>query len=61
MVSIIGFRDAQIIVIKMNDRKNNYPNYSFYYKCDENKVLNSMFWADETEKTYYSEFEDIML
>nr|KAJ0189509.1 hypothetical protein LSAT_V11C800440650 [Lactuca sativa] len=38
MGSIIGLRDSQLIVNKMNDWKNNYPNYSFYYKCDENKM-----------------------
>lgn len=58
--NIIAFRDAQIIVNKMMERKDNYPNYSFYYQCDENNVLRSMFWADETDKAYYSEFGDVM-
>lgn len=57
---IIGYKDAQMIVNKMMERKDNYPNYSFYYRCDKNNVLNAMFWADETEKAYYSEFGDVM-
>nr|KAJ0203189.1 hypothetical protein LSAT_V11C500294410 [Lactuca sativa] len=43
MGSIIRFKDAHLIVNKMTDRKNNYPNYSFYYICDENQVLNTMY------------------
>nr|KAJ0203067.1 hypothetical protein LSAT_V11C500275160 [Lactuca sativa] len=30
------------------------------FQCDENNVLNAMFWADETDKADYNEFEDVM-
>ena len=39
----------------MNDRRDHYPNYTFEYKSDDD-VLDSMFWADETQKAYYAEF-----
>ena len=60
MGTIIRFKDAQLIVKNMIDRKSIYLNYYFYYRCDENQVLNAMFWADETSKAYYSEFGDAM-
>ncbi|KAL4559416.1 hypothetical protein LXL04_031554 [Taraxacum kok-saghyz] len=60
MGSIIGSNDAQLIVNKLLDRKENYPNFSYYQRLDENKVLNALFWADETEKAYYNEFGDVM-
>ena len=58
--SLLGSKDAQLLVNKLTDRKENYPNYSFYYRTDDKKVLNALFWADETEKAYYSEFGDVM-
>lgn len=57
---IISYKDAQLIVNKMIERKDHYPNYSFYYKCDENKILKSMFRADDTDKAYYNEFGDVI-
>jgi hypothetical protein len=60
MGSIIGSNDAQLIVNKLLDRKENYPNFSYYHRLDENKVLNALFWADETDKAYYNEFGDVM-
>jgi len=60
MGGMIGFKDAQLIVNKVEFRKDNYPNFSFYRTLDENKVLNALFWVDETEKAYYSEFGDVM-
>ena len=57
---VISFRDAQLVVNLMNDRKNSYPNFSFFYKVDENKVLKSIFWADETDKAFYTEFGEVM-
>ncbi|XP_052626852.1 protein FAR-RED IMPAIRED RESPONSE 1-like [Lactuca sativa] len=43
----------------MNDRQAHYPNYSFEFNCQDD-VLDCMFWADETEKTYYAEFGDVI-
>ncbi|KAL4571455.1 hypothetical protein LXL04_018215 [Taraxacum kok-saghyz] len=60
MGSIIGSNDAQFIVNKLLDRKENYPNASYYHRLDENKVLNTLFWANETDKAYYNEFGDVM-
>jgi hypothetical protein len=56
---VIGYKDAQLIVNKMNERREVYPNYTFEFKLEEN-VLDSMFWADESEKTYYAEFGDVV-
>nr|KAJ0214960.1 hypothetical protein LSAT_V11C300102770 [Lactuca sativa] len=58
--SIIGFRDAQLIVNMMTNRKKNHLNYSFYFRCNENQVLNAMFWADETDKAYYKSGDEII-
>ena len=52
-------KDAQLVVDKMNMRKDELPNYTFEYKCVDN-VLNTMFWADETDKLYYKEFGDVI-
>nr|KAJ0208208.1 hypothetical protein LSAT_V11C500234280 [Lactuca sativa] len=56
---IIGYKDAQVIVNTMNDRRAHYPNYSFEFNCQDD-VLESMFWANEMEKTYYAEFGDVI-
>ncbi|XP_052619601.1 protein FAR1-RELATED SEQUENCE 5-like [Lactuca sativa] len=56
---VIGYKDAQMIVNTMNDRRAHYPNYSFEFNCQED-VLDCMFWADETEKAYYAEFGDVI-
>ncbi|XP_023749555.1 protein FAR1-RELATED SEQUENCE 6-like [Lactuca sativa] len=39
----------------INDRQSHCPNYSFEFNCKDD-LLDSMFWADETEKAYYAEF-----
>ncbi|XP_023771369.2 protein FAR1-RELATED SEQUENCE 5-like [Lactuca sativa] len=54
---VIGYKDAQMIVNTMNDRRAHYPNYSFEFNYQDD-VLDCMFWADEMEKTYYAEFGD---
>ncbi|CAI9274811.1 unnamed protein product [Lactuca saligna] len=57
--NIIGDKDAQLVVDKMNMRKDEFHNYTFEYKCVDS-VLNAMFWADETDKLYYKEFGDVI-
>ncbi|XP_023762721.1 protein FAR-RED IMPAIRED RESPONSE 1-like [Lactuca sativa] len=57
--NIIGNKDVQLVVNKMNERKTYYPDYSFEYKCVDS-VLNAMFWADETDKVFYKEFGDLI-
>ncbi|KAL7608051.1 hypothetical protein Lser_V15G13993 [Lactuca serriola] len=59
MGNIIGDKDAQLVVDKMNMRKDELPNYTFEYKCVDS-VLNAVFWADETDKLYYKEFGDVI-
>ncbi|CAI9294215.1 unnamed protein product [Lactuca saligna] len=59
MGNIIGDKDAQLVVDKMNMRKDELHNYTFEYKCVDS-VLNAMFWADETNKLYYKEFGDVI-
>ncbi|CAI9286694.1 unnamed protein product [Lactuca saligna] len=56
---VIGYKDAQMIVDTMNDRRAHYPNYSFEFNCQDD-VLDCMFWADEMEKAYYAEFGDVI-
>ncbi|XP_052622664.1 protein FAR1-RELATED SEQUENCE 5-like [Lactuca sativa] len=56
---VIGYKDAQMIVNTMNDRRAHYPNYSFEFNCQDD-VLDCMFWAEEMEKAYYVEFGDVI-
>ena len=57
----IGGSDAQMLVDKMTTRKENVDNFSFEYRVDDNtKQLNAIFWADETAKTNYKEFGDVV-
>ncbi|XP_052623210.1 protein FAR1-RELATED SEQUENCE 5-like [Lactuca sativa] len=56
---VIGYKDAQMIVNTMIDRRVHYPNYSFEFNCQDN-VLDYMFWVDEMEKAYYAEFGDVI-
>ncbi|CAI9261237.1 unnamed protein product [Lactuca saligna] len=58
MGNIICDKDAQLVVDKMNMRKDELHNYTFEYKCVDS-VLNAMFWADETDNLYYKEFGDV--
>ncbi|CAI9263758.1 unnamed protein product [Lactuca saligna] len=55
----IGGSDAQMLVDKLNNRKENVNNFSFDYRV-ENKQLNALFWADETSKINYKEFGDVV-
>ncbi|XP_023755613.1 protein FAR1-RELATED SEQUENCE 5-like [Lactuca sativa] len=55
----IGGSDAQILVDKLNNRKENVKNFSFDYRV-ENKQLNALFWANETSKINYKEFGDVV-
>ncbi|KAL7584100.1 protein FAR1-RELATED SEQUENCE 5-like [Lactuca sativa] len=56
---VIGYKDAQMIVNIMNDRRAHYPNYSFEFNRQDD-VLDCMFWADEMENAYYVEFGDVI-
>ncbi|XP_023763346.1 protein FAR1-RELATED SEQUENCE 5-like [Lactuca sativa] len=55
----IGGRDAKFLVDNMNDRTKNVPSFTFEYKV-MNKILNALFWADETAKYNYNSFRDVL-
>nr|GEY91061.1 hypothetical protein [Tanacetum cinerariifolium] len=56
---ITGESDAQMLINKMENRKNFVPNFTFHYLV-ENSELVAMFWADEVAKCNYKEFGDII-
>ena len=56
---ILCYKDAQIMINKMNDSRDHYPNYSFEFLRDGD-LLATMFWADEREKTFYAEFGEVI-
>lgn len=56
---ILCYKDAQIMINKMNDRRDHYPNYSFEFLRDGD-LLAAMFWADEREKAFYAEFGEVI-
>lgn len=56
---ILYYKDAQIMVNKMNDRREHFPNYSFEYMRDRGHLA-AMFWADEREKAFYAEFGEVI-
>nr|GFA95491.1 protein FAR1-related sequence 5-like [Tanacetum cinerariifolium] len=54
-----GESDAQMLINKMENRKNFVPNFKFQYLV-ENSELVAMFWADEVAKCNYKDFRDII-
>nr|KAJ0196854.1 hypothetical protein LSAT_V11C700375390 [Lactuca sativa] len=56
---ILCYKDAQIMINKMNDRRDHYPNYSFEFLRDGD-LLAAMFWADEREKAFYAKFGEVI-
>ncbi|GKA53683.1 hypothetical protein Tco_0746998 [Tanacetum coccineum] len=54
----IGESDAQMLINKMENRKNYVSNFTFQYKVDNSELV-AMFWADEVAKCNYKEFGDI--
>ncbi|CAI9299003.1 unnamed protein product [Lactuca saligna] len=57
--SYIGSRDAKFLVVKMLERKQISPTFSFEFKVVQKK-LNAFFWADETTKYNYNAFGDVV-
>ncbi|GJY98696.1 FAR1-related sequence 5-like protein, partial [Tanacetum coccineum] len=55
----IGESDAQMLINKMENRKNYVPKFTFEYKVDNSELV-AMFWADEVAKCNYKEFGDIV-
>ncbi|KAL7586535.1 hypothetical protein Lser_V15G37318 [Lactuca serriola] len=57
---ILCYKDAQIMINKMNDRRDHYPNYSFEFLRDGD-MLAVMFWADEREViSFDAEFREVI-
>ncbi|XP_052623808.1 protein FAR1-RELATED SEQUENCE 5-like [Lactuca sativa] len=57
--NIVGPNDAQCVVDQLIIRRDNYQNFNFQYKLDDD-VLNAMFWVDETGRENYSKFSDVI-
>nr|GEX25351.1 hypothetical protein [Tanacetum cinerariifolium] len=58
--AFIGESDAQMLINKMENRKNFVPNFTFHYLVKNSKLV-AMLWADEVAKCNYKEFGDIIL
>nr|XP_043630262.1 protein FAR1-RELATED SEQUENCE 5-like [Erigeron canadensis] len=56
----ISSSDAQMLVNRMENRREHVPNFTFEYKVKDNSELECMFWADETAKVNFKEFGDII-
>nr|GEY69280.1 hypothetical protein [Tanacetum cinerariifolium] len=57
--AFIGESDAQMLINKMENRKNFVPHFTFHYLV-KNGELVAMFWDDEVAKCNYKEFGDII-
>ncbi|CAI9259385.1 unnamed protein product [Lactuca saligna] len=55
----IGGTDANLLITKLQNRKENVTNFTYEYKCDK-KQLNALFWADDTSKQNFELFGDIV-
>jgi len=55
----INESDSHMLVNKMEEKSKYVPEFSFYYKVEDN-ILHSLFWADEIAKCNYNEFNDVM-
>ena len=55
----IGGTDANLLITKLQNRKENVTNFTYEYRCDK-KQLNALFWADDTSKQNYELFGDVV-
>ncbi|CAI9282400.1 unnamed protein product [Lactuca saligna] len=55
----IGGTDANLLITKLQNRKENVTNFTYEYKCDK-KQLNALFWADDTSKQNFELFGDVV-
>ncbi|XP_052627140.1 protein FAR1-RELATED SEQUENCE 5-like [Lactuca sativa] len=55
----IGGTDANLLITKLQNRKENVTNFTYEYKCDK-KQLNALFWADDTLKQNFELFGDVV-
>nr|XP_043639536.1 protein FAR1-RELATED SEQUENCE 5-like [Erigeron canadensis] len=56
---LIGSDDSQMLINKMNNRKDCVPGFFFKYKVNNNELA-GLFWADEIARQNYIEFGDII-
>jgi hypothetical protein len=56
----IGSSDAQMLVNKMENRRECVLNFSFEFNITDKAELASMFWADETANSNFKAFGDII-
>lgn len=56
----IGESDAHIVIERLLRKKEDRPNFTCEYKCDEEGLLLGVFWADNISKMNYQEFGDII-
>ncbi|CAI9267961.1 unnamed protein product [Lactuca saligna] len=55
----IGGTDANLLITKLQNRKENVTNFTYEYRCDK-KQLNALFWADDTSKQNFELFGDVV-
>nr|KAJ0192508.1 hypothetical protein LSAT_V11C800389890 [Lactuca sativa] len=55
----IGGTDANLLITKLQNRKENVTNFTYEYRCDK-KQLNALFWVDDTSKQNYELFGDVV-
>ncbi|CAI9303517.1 unnamed protein product [Lactuca saligna] len=55
----IGGTDANLLITKLQNRKENATNFTYEYRCDK-KQLNALFWADDTSKQNFELFGDVV-
>ncbi|XP_022003931.1 protein FAR1-RELATED SEQUENCE 5-like [Helianthus annuus] len=58
--SYIGEYDADMVINRLNDKKQFMVDCSFVHSVDENKRLTGLFWADGLCKRNYAEFGDVI-
>ena len=56
----IGVKDSQMVVNIMQNRKLHFSNFSFEIDEDIDRNLRGLFWADDTSKSNYQEFGDVV-
>nr|XP_043615423.1 protein FAR-RED IMPAIRED RESPONSE 1-like [Erigeron canadensis] len=53
----ISESDSQMLINKMEEKKEYFPGFSFYYMAKDS-LLHLLFWADEVARCNYKEFND---
>ncbi|KAI3813106.1 hypothetical protein L1987_17822 [Smallanthus sonchifolius] len=56
----IGEYDAEMVIQRLERKKQYCPNFSFDYTIKEDGTLGGLFWADEVSKSNYLVFGDVV-